>query len=67
MPWKKGTVTLNDGSVYDAELLIENNNQVWNVRIFKEGKVVEEIDASKFSAQLNKSPEDVYPFSYNIK
>lgn len=67
MPWKKGTVTLNDGSVHDAELLIENQDEVWNVRIFKEGGIVEEIDANRFSSKLNKTPEQVYPFSYNLK
>jgi hypothetical protein len=67
MPWKKGKIRLNDGTVYDADLLIEKGNEVWNVKIHQGNNVVEEIDADNFSAKLNKSPEDVYPFTYNLE
>ena len=54
MPWKKGKIKFDDGSVYPAELLIKSDGQVWNARILKDGKVVEEIDASGFAGKLNK-------------
>lgn len=66
MPWQKGKVKFDDGSVYPAELLV-NDGEVWNVRVFKDNNVVEEIDARNFASKLNKSPEDVYPFTYEIE
>lgn len=66
MPWKKGKVKFDDGSVYPAELLVKSDGQVWNARILKDGKVVEEIDASSFAERLNKSTENVYPYSFEL-
>lgn len=67
MPWKKGKVTFDDGSSYDAELLVKEDGQVWNVRVFKEDGVVEEIDTDKFARSLNKNVADVYPYTYEIE
>lgn len=66
MPWKKGKIKFDDGSVYPAELLVKSDGQVWNTRILKDGKIVEEIDANHFANKLDKSAEDVYPYSYEI-
>lgn len=67
MPWKKGKVKFDDGSVYPAELLVKDNGEVWNMKVFKDGGVVEEIDAQSFANRLDKSPESVYPFTYQIE
>ncbi len=66
MPWKKGKVKFDDGSVYPAELLVKEDGQVWNARILKDGKIVEQIDADKFANKLNKDTESVYPYSYEL-
>ncbi|MCT4595523.1 MAG: hypothetical protein N4A57_14840 [Anaeromicrobium sp.] len=66
MSWKRGNVTLDDGTVYPAELLIRDG-EVWNVRIFKEDNVVEEIDAEAFANKLGKKADDVYPFTYELE
>ncbi|AOY75228.1 hypothetical protein [Clostridium formicaceticum] len=66
MPWKQGKIKLADGTVYPAELLVENGKEIWNVKIHKGNNVVEEIDADSFAHKLNKNPEDVYPFSYEL-
>ncbi|WP_026476904.1 hypothetical protein [Alkaliphilus transvaalensis] len=67
MPWKKGKVTLADGSVYNADLLIENGDEVWNVKLHSDQGVIEEIVPDNFASKLNKSPEEVYPFSYQLE
>lgn len=67
MPWKRGKIKLKDGSVYPAELLIEEDGEVWNVKVFKENNVIEEIDAKRFAEQLKKDVNDVYPFDYEIE
>lgn len=66
VPWKKGKIKFDDGSVYPAELLVKSDGQVWNARILKDGKVIEEIDTNNFSKKLNKSTESVYPYSYEL-
>jgi hypothetical protein len=66
MSWKRGHVTLDDGTVYPAELLI-HDDEVWNVRIFKGNNVIEEIDAETFAHKLGKKPEEVYPFTYELE
>ena len=66
MPWQKGKVKLADGTTYPAELLVENGNEVWNVKIHKGNNVIEEIHSDSFTAELRKSPEEVYPFSYEF-
>ncbi|WP_432663427.1 hypothetical protein R9X47_22950 [Wukongibacter baidiensis] len=66
MPWKKGKIKFDDGSEYPAELLVKSDGQVWNARILKDGKIVEEIDANHFAKNLEKNAEDVYPYSYEI-
>lgn len=67
MPWKRGKVRLADGSIYPAELLIENGTEVWNVKIFGEAGIAEEIEPHTFASKLNKTAEDVYPFSYELE
>lgn len=67
MPWKKGKVKLDDGSEYQAEMLVREDGQVWNVRIHKEDGVIEEIDAQAFASKLGKSVDDVYPYSYELQ
>ncbi|MCC5909444.1 MAG: hypothetical protein JJT76_03275 [Clostridiaceae bacterium] len=66
MPWKHGEITLADGTKYPAEFLVENGKDIWNVKIHKGNNVVEEIDAEIFSNKLDKSPDEVYPFSYKL-
>ncbi len=66
MPWKKGKVRLADGSVYNAELLIENGDEVWNIKLHSDQGVVEEIVPDSFASKLNKTAEEVYPFSYQL-
>lgn len=66
MPWKRGKIKFDDGTVYPAELLVKSDGEVWNVRVFKDNDVVEEIDASSFANRLNKKAEDVYPFTYEL-
>lgn len=67
MPWKKGKVTFNDGTIYPAEFLIEEDGEVWNIKVFKEDNVVEEMDAKRFASQLKKDVNDVYPFDYELE
>lgn len=67
MPWKRGKLKLDDGTIYPAEMLIKEDGQVWNVRIFKGDHVVEEIDAQSFASRLGKEAEDVYPFTYELE
>lgn len=67
MTWKKGKVKFDDGSTYPAELLVKPNGQVWNVRIFKDNGVIEEIDAQVFSSKLGKDPESVYPYTFELE
>lgn len=66
MPWKKGKIKLDDGTVHPAELLVKEDGQVWNARILKDGKTFEEIDVNKFANTLDKSVEDVYPYTYEL-
>ena len=66
MDWKKGTIKFDNGSKYPAEFLVNNNGQIWNTRIHKDGKVIEEIDAQKFASKLNMEVDKVYPYSYEI-
>jgi len=74
MPWKKGKIRFDDGSTYSAELLINSDGEVWNARVFKNDAtkqgndgIIEEIDVEKFAHSLNKSVEDVYPYTYEIE
>lgn len=74
MPWKKGKIRFDDGSCYPAELLVNSDGEVWNARVFKNDAtqqgndgVIEEIDIQKFAHSLNKSIEDVYPYTYEIE
>ncbi|OPJ56888.1 hypothetical protein [Alkalithermobacter paradoxus] len=66
MEWKKGRVEFDDGTVYPAEFLMRGDGKVWNVKVYKDGKVVKEIDADCFANNLGKSVEDVYPYKYHI-
>ncbi|WDV47249.1 hypothetical protein PV797_05965 [Clostridiaceae bacterium M8S5] len=66
MPWKKGSVTFDDGSTYKADLLVKEDGEVWNMKVYKDGNTVEEIDAKAFANKLDKTAEDVYPFTYKI-
>lgn len=66
MPWKKGKIHFDDGSTYVAELLVNSDGEVWNARVFKNDNIIEEIDIKKFANNLNKSIEDVYPYTYEI-
>jgi len=66
MPWKKGKVTFDDGTKYDAELLVSDEGDVWNMKIHKGNGVVEEIDAEKFASKFGKNADQVYPFNYEI-
>jgi len=67
MPWKKGRIKFDDGSTYPAELLVKSDGEVWNVRVFKDNGVIEEIDAQGFANKLGKNVESVYPFTYEIE
>ncbi|MGF7059613.1 hypothetical protein [Brassicibacter mesophilus] len=67
MPWKKGKVRFDDGSTYNADLLVKDDGQVWNMKVYKDGGTVEEIDAQSFANRLGKSADTVYPFTYEIE
>lgn len=74
MQWKKGKIRFDDGSTYAAELLVNSDGEVWNTRVFKNDAtvqgndgIIEEIDIQKFAHSLNKSVEDVYPYTYEIE
>ncbi|WHH57453.1 hypothetical protein [Petroclostridium sp. X23] len=67
MPWKTGKIRFADGTTYDADLLIEKGNEVWNVKIHKGDNMVEEVDAHRFASKFGKTPEQVYPFSYDVQ
>ncbi len=66
MPWKKGKVRLDDGTTYEAELLVNSKGQVYNARIYKENGVVEEVDAHAFASKLGKTVESVYPYTFEL-
>jgi hypothetical protein len=66
MPWKKGKIRFDDGSSYPAELLVNSSGEVWNAKVIKDDTTIEEIDIQKFAHSLNKSIEDVYPYTYEI-
>ena len=66
MPWKKGKIRFDDGTTYPAELLVNSDGEVWNAKVFKNDTTIEEIDTEKFAHSLNKSVEDVYPYTYEI-
>lgn len=66
MPWKKGKIRFDDGSTYAAELLLNSDGEVWNSRVFKDNDTIEEIDINKFANNLNKTIEEVYPYTYEI-
>lgn len=66
MPWKHGNIKFDDGTVYPADFLLKDNGEVWNVKVYKEGHVIEEIDIENFAHKLNKRVEDVYPFTYKL-
>ena len=66
MPWKSGKIKFDDGSVYPAELLVKEDGEVWNVKVFKDNDVIEEIDAQNFASKLNKDVAAVYPFTYEL-
>jgi hypothetical protein len=67
MPWKKGKIRFDDGSTYAAELLVNSDGDVWNARVLKSDTTIEEIDVLKFASSLNKSVEDIYPYTYEIE
>lgn len=67
MEWKKGKVQFDDGSVYPAELLISDDGQIWNSKIYKDRQVIEEFDADNFASKLGKSIAEVYPYTCEIK
>ena len=66
MTWKKGKVKFDDGSEYEADLLIKDG-EVWNMKVHKGDEIIEEIDASSFSQKLGKTPQSVYPFTYKVE
>jgi len=67
MPWKKGKIRFDDGSCYPAELLVNSDGEVWNAKVIKDDATIEEIDIQKFSHSLNKSIQDIYPYTYEIE
>lgn len=67
MPWKKGKVKFDDGSEYNAELLVKDNGEVWNMKIHKDDNTIEEINADEFASKFGKTAEDVYPFTYTLE
>ena len=66
MPWKCGRIKLDDGSTYPAEMLVKDNGEVWNIKIQKGSESVMEVDAHRFASMLDKSVEEVYPFTYEL-
>lgn len=66
MSWKKGRIQFDDGSQYLAELLVKSDGQIWNARIYKDNGVIEEVDVENFARKLNKTVDEVYPYTYKI-
>ncbi|MCY6371846.1 hypothetical protein [Clostridium ganghwense] len=66
MVWKKGRIKFDDGSEYPAELLVKSNGQVWNAKIYKDNGVVEEVDVENFAKKLDKTVDEVYPYTYEL-
>lgn len=66
MSWKKGRIQFDDGSEYPADLLVKSDGQVWNARIYKDNGVIEEVDVENFAIKLNKTVDEVYPYTYKI-
>ena len=66
MPWLKGKIKLADGAIYPAELLIEGS-EVWKVKIHSHKGLIEEINGDSFASKLEKEPNDVYPFTYELE
>ncbi|KAB3532520.1 hypothetical protein [Alkaliphilus serpentinus] len=67
MPWKKGVIKLADGTTYPAELLIERGREVWNMKIHSETGVFDELEFDNLSQLLDKPPNDIYPFTYQVE
>ncbi|SHJ57482.1 hypothetical protein [Tepidibacter formicigenes] len=66
MPWKKGRIEFDDGSVYPAEILLREDGKVWNTKIYKDGKIINEFNPYDFANKLGKKVEDIYPYKYHI-
>ncbi|WP_055669469.1 hypothetical protein [Desnuesiella massiliensis] len=66
MPWKQGRVTFDDGSTYNADLLVNEKGQVYNMKVYKGDKVIKEIDVQAFASELGKTPEDIYPYKFDL-
>lgn len=66
MAWKKGRVRFDDGKEYKADLLV-HNGEVWNMKIHKDGQLIQQIDAESFASKLGTTPEKIYPFTYDIE
>lgn len=66
MPWKQGRVTFDDGSTYNADLLVNEKGQVYNMKVYKGDKVIKEIDVQSFASELGKTPEDIYPYKFDL-
>ncbi|QAA31473.1 hypothetical protein [Clostridium manihotivorum] len=62
MNWKRGIVTFDDGSSYDSEFLVNEEGQIYNVKVFKNGEAIKEVEAEEFAEKLGKSVEDIYPY-----
>ncbi|MTI49577.1 hypothetical protein [Sporosalibacterium faouarense] len=66
MAWKKGKVRFDDGTEYKADLLV-HNGEVWNMKVYKDGQTIQQIDADSFASKLGRTPETIYPFTYDIE
>lgn len=66
MPWKKGRITFDDGSTYNADFLINEKGEVLNSKVYKDGEVIKEVDATAFASKLGKTPQDVYPYKFDL-
>jgi hypothetical protein len=47
-------------------MLVKDDRQVWNIKVHKDGKVIEEIDTQAFANKPGKDASQVYPFTYEI-
>ncbi len=67
MPWIKGKIEFDDGTIYPAEILLREDGKVWNTKIYKDGKIIKEFEPENFADKLGKRVDEVYPYKYHLK
>ncbi|GIM29179.1 hypothetical protein CPJCM30710_18450 [Clostridium polyendosporum] len=66
MGWKNGTVTFDDGTTYPGEFLINDDGSIYNMKVFKDGTAIKEINVEEFASKLGKTVQEVYPYKVEL-